>query len=462
MSPSAAREQTRVARRLRDLPAVRTAFTGGRLSFSKVRAITRVAVPTTEEALVETAESATAAQLDRLCRGLAVAGTADDAVEEVATAHLRTTWTETGTLRVRGELTAEQGAVLLEALALLREQSHQRERAHQRAAADLSLTAATAATAGAPSADEAELPGDAERDPAVLGARADAEALTALARHALSVPPEPAPASPVRVVLHATRASLHGLTTVGSPYGGAPSTACGNASAEASPVGTRADRPVEPPLDPTPEPAELDAWGATIQGGPGVHHHTARRLACSASADEPGDIDAPRPPSGDMHTHPDPDSDLHPRTDAHPAPETPQGDDDRGRHRAPTRRQRRALLHRDGGCRFPGCTRRRGLDAHHLVHWADGGRTLLDNLVLLCEHHHVALHEGGWVLRWATHPGALLVATAHDGRVLLSAPPLTGSAAAARSTTGINDLSLTGRQTGDPLHLGYAVAVLST
>ena len=56
---------------------------------------------------------------------------------------------------------------------------------------------------------------------------------------------------------------------------------------------------------------------------------------------------------------------------------------------------RRALNARDTGCRFPGCTARH-CDAHHLVHWADGGRTSLDNLVLLCRRHHRLLHEGGY------------------------------------------------------------------
>jgi hypothetical protein len=57
----------------------------------------------------------------------------------------------------------------------------------------------------------------------------------------------------------------------------------------------------------------------------------------------------------------------------------------------------RVLRHRDGGaCRFPGCERRRWVQAHHLVHWADGGGTNLDNLVLLCHAHHRLIHEGGW------------------------------------------------------------------
>jgi hypothetical protein len=57
---------------------------------------------------------------------------------------------------------------------------------------------------------------------------------------------------------------------------------------------------------------------------------------------------------------------------------------------------RRAVYARDRGCTFPGCERRRYLDAHHLRHWAEGGETRLDNLALLCTHHHRLLHEGGF------------------------------------------------------------------
>jgi hypothetical protein len=62
----------------------------------------------------------------------------------------------------------------------------------------------------------------------------------------------------------------------------------------------------------------------------------------------------------------------------------------------------RLLRYRDGGCRFPGCERRRWVQTHHIVHWGDGGRTDLDNLVLLCHAHHRLIHEGGW--RISGHP----------------------------------------------------------
>ena len=56
---------------------------------------------------------------------------------------------------------------------------------------------------------------------------------------------------------------------------------------------------------------------------------------------------------------------------------------------------RRSLDARDRGCRFPGCGLR-FTDAHHISHWADGGATRLDNLVLLCRLHHRLVHEEGY------------------------------------------------------------------
>ena len=56
---------------------------------------------------------------------------------------------------------------------------------------------------------------------------------------------------------------------------------------------------------------------------------------------------------------------------------------------------RRALTAQGRRCRFPGCDAYH-CDAHHVRHWADGGATRLDNLVLVCRHHHRAVHEEGF------------------------------------------------------------------
>lgn len=72
---------------------------------------------------------------------------------------------------------------------------------------------------------------------------------------------------------------------------------------------------------------------------------------------------------------------------------------------------RRALHVRDGGCSFPGCTRRpRRCHAHHVRHWGDGGPTCLENLTLLCSHHHQLVHHEQWTITmvdgrpWYTPP----------------------------------------------------------
>jgi hypothetical protein len=83
-----------------------------------------------------------------------------------------------------------------------------------------------------------------------------------------------------------------------------------------------------------------------------------------------------------------------------------------------SRRLRRALEHRDRCCVVPGCGATRGLQAHHIWHWEDGGPTELFNLVLVCPYHHRAHHRG---LITITGPADRLVVTDGAGRALSSA-----------------------------------------
>ncbi|AYY13735.1 HNH endonuclease [Actinobacteria bacterium YIM 96077] len=65
--------------------------------------------------------------------------------------------------------------------------------------------------------------------------------------------------------------------------------------------------------------------------------------------------------------------------------------------RTATTAQRKGLRLRDGGCRFPGCRRPvEWSEVHHVVFWARGGRTDVDEMILLCRKHHTTVHEGGW------------------------------------------------------------------
>jgi hypothetical protein len=68
--------------------------------------------------------------------------------------------------------------------------------------------------------------------------------------------------------------------------------------------------------------------------------------------------------------------------------------------RTATRHQRRALMFRAGvkGCEFPGCTQTRFVDAHHVRWYGKLGPTDLDNLMLLCSHHHKQIHDNGWTI----------------------------------------------------------------
>jgi len=94
--------------------------------------------------------------------------------------------------------------------------------------------------------------------------------------------------------------------------------------------------------------------------------------------------------------------------------------------RTVNRRLRRVLEHRDWRCVVPGCGATRGLHAHHIVHWEDGGLTELDNLVLVCPYHHRAHHRGVITI---TGPAQHLVVTDQEGRPLkagsLARPPTT-------------------------------------
>ena len=86
---------------------------------------------------------------------------------------------------------------------------------------------------------------------------------------------------------------------------------------------------------------------------------------------------------------------------------------------------RRALNVRDKGCRWPGCDRTASWTAaHHVIHWTHGGLTDLNNLVLLCAHHHWSVHDGGWDLAWA------------GDRTLLTVPPRANARAPDYRLTG--------------------------
>jgi hypothetical protein len=127
---------------------------------------------------------------------------------------------------------------------------------------------------------------------------------------------------------------------------------------------------------------------------------------------------------------------------------------------------RRALHHRDQGCRFPGCGQR-FTQGHHLRHWAHGGPTTLSNLALLCRRHHRAVHEEGYQV--ARGPDGALQFRRPDGRPLPEVPlPATvpgdpiKTLRACHDSQGIRIDARTGCAgwLGEGLNVGWAIDVL--
>jgi hypothetical protein len=127
---------------------------------------------------------------------------------------------------------------------------------------------------------------------------------------------------------------------------------------------------------------------------------------------------------------------------------------------------RRALHHRDQGCRFPGCGSRLG-QGHHIRHWAHGGPTTLSNLTMLCRRHHRAVHEEGFqVTREAS--GELSFRTPHGRPLPAVAPPTAAPTAPAERLRTDNEAlgiridahTSTPSWLGERLDLGYAISVM--
>ena len=127
---------------------------------------------------------------------------------------------------------------------------------------------------------------------------------------------------------------------------------------------------------------------------------------------------------------------------------------------------RRALTTRDRHCRFPGCSAGH-CDAHHVRHWANGGPTKLDNLVLLCRRHHRAVHEEGFTVRVGATGEAAFVRPDKQPLQNLPAPPrwLGGALAPTLDRLPGDEIAISPHTAmphwhGERLDEGWAVSVL--
>ncbi len=88
--------------------------------------------------------------------------------------------------------------------------------------------------------------------------------------------------------------------------------------------------------------------------------------------------------------------------------------------RSPSDAQRREVMRRDRHCRFPGCANVTFANVHHVVAWKPGGRSDLENLALLCVHHHHLVHSKGWTMSGDANAELRIVGP--TGRVMVSRP----------------------------------------
>ena len=131
MDRGAARERVRVARALGSLPLLAEALARGELSYAKVRALTRVATPETEERLLAVGKAGTACHVERIVRGwrrVDQLAEARETMQRHKSRALHVYQDEDGMVVVRGRLTPEAGAILTQALAAARETLYQRAR----------------------------------------------------------------------------------------------------------------------------------------------------------------------------------------------------------------------------------------------------------------------------------------------------------------------------------------------
>jgi hypothetical protein len=303
----AAREKVRVARALATLEKVDGLFSRGELSYSKVRAITRVATPEIEQDFIDIAANATAAQIERLTRAYKRSVEISDGADEQPRSQrrfVRRAETLGGMIRIEMQLPPEEAAVVWDAM----------------------MSASDGVSAPGPSDTEASAEATASQAGAQLALANDndepeqrrADAIVNVARTYLKHRPRTLGSGYELVVITSKEQLEHGHAGV----------------------------------------------GGFLRDGTPVPLHVAQMLACDSAR-----IDVMVGEHGDV-------LDVGRRTRSIPSAIG------------------RALWLRDGGCRVPGCGRKRHLHGHHIKGWAAGGPTSLSNLVLVCPGHHRMIHEG--------------------------------------------------------------------
>lgn len=320
----AAREKVRVAHALPVLPQISSALRSGRISYSKVRAMTRVATAQNEDYLMMIADHGTASHVERLVRNYRKVKRSEALKRDNQHHALRElNWhiDNDGSYVFKARLSPEQGARIVQAM-------------------DTAMTTIKEEHRNTVEDVPAETPVAARR----------ADAFERISDHYLTSEQS----SKEWVVKGGDRYTVHLHTDMNTLQ------------------------------------TDGDGVESKLASGGSVSAETSRRLACDC---------------GVVHWLENADDkalNIGRRTRSIPSA------------------IRRALDCRDGGCRFPGCTARHHVDAHHIRHWADGGETRLNNLLLLCRHHHRLVHEGGYSLALGVSGAAVF--TMPNGKLIPYGP----------------------------------------
>jgi hypothetical protein len=388
LGASTAADHLRVGLRLRELPAIRERFAAGRISYSKVRAITRIAVPETEELLLRWSQWATGAEVERIVRAFRSTchGAEDERLPD-RQRDFRTRRNGDGTTTITVRVPDDEAAAIEASLDRLLDLDDNARPDDPSSAEDGSSLGEVLHEPSAPSPDAS--PDDEWDDADAPGQVSSAEDGRPQALGLAGLLALDAAGAGTEIPLGP---DVRWKGGAGGRGGADP------ADQELPPLlteqRTRGARRAD---------ALVDACVAAAAGGgtdtSGLDRHTLVLHADVADLQQPQTHTVPvDTPNGRTRS-------MSPRVLRRLAceagvvlvPTDGRTPIDVGRRQQrPTTAQRRALTVRDRSCRFPGCGAMRHLHAHHVVHWADDGPTDLANLVLICGFHHRFVHEHGW------------------------------------------------------------------
>ena len=432
LGPCAARERIRIGRALARLPRIDAAFRDGAISYSKVRAITRVATPETDEMLLAIAERSSAARLESLVRTYEGVGKSDS--ERAGSEQRRSlSWYyEDGMLVITAAVPAERGALVIKALQeVVDARTDEREAHHQSLLAttcrrgtaepaadedvdDIGLRQVTSQASDEPPAHAAgSISEEAELDMGAEGfGTAAATALLAaegagVGRSLLSIAQVECPAADV---------------SAGAPVDHRDNGKEVSMQAESAVVtDVNVAEGVSEETDDLPDELVFDLSSTeqrladalvdmaehclASRPGPRKRRRTGQRYQVMLTIDR-NELTRQQGAGGARY-YVEPDWGIDEADARHIACDADLTEfiqDARGnllnyerRRRIVPARLLQALKLRDHNrCRFPGCAHQRYVEAHHVRHWIDGGETCPENLVLLCSAHHRLLHHGAF------------------------------------------------------------------